>query len=280
MEPLFFNHFRTAHNCLDDLLAVFKSMAWGTSPSNLTKFKEFVWPEDSKDTPYNYFSWPDITFSENVFIVDPTKIVSTRSPINYPNCFDLLGSFTLNTNNKGLVTLYLPSIMNAVNEFIEEDKVNRERYFREFARDFCMVILLHEFAHWIVESLSTQDGKDYDVIRYSTSSEIDFHETLAQYLTYKGIVGEQDGSVKYPKLKKVFDWLLSSDNTGAPRQPKQYHLFKEFTQIPTKHMIVIIECTRKENRQDYQFIQEALEHWRLDGGKKCETVVRSRNFNL
>jgi hypothetical protein len=247
MNPVFFQY--SKDNILDQVINLFVEKGW----------KSF----QKGDHLLNHcYMWPDIVLSDK-----KNGTISEKG-------IEALGTYTPNatTTEDGTVTLYIQTIKSTAQKYKEEQKLILS--LDEIIEKLSTLVLIHEFAHWIILIGFGRDQITPVKLKYSCDDSIFFHESLAQIVT-------NYFCSKDPTLKHIFDWM-------EKYQPQAYIVYNEIFH-PTKKVavspeqinriiyIVILLQIRKatnSNNQSYDLLKEYYDQLKaLDDNKIICTEI-------
>ena len=199
-------------NVLDELIKLFKEKGeWDLYPSE-TDFLHF-------------YQWPDIVLSDR-----------RRSFNNQEgHAIELLGSYSINDQNKSQVTIYMSAILDCVNDFIMNRGLNEPSFNdkKKYVEILSEIILIHQFVHWLIDVGSSPKltefknkkvGENIDMsgineIEYISKlndnhESVSYHESFAQIFT--NYFCNKIGGIHW----ELFEWL-------EKQQDKQYIVYKD-----------------------------------------------------
>jgi hypothetical protein len=205
MIPVFFQYKFELSTFIDELIDEFvcKTRAW-----------EF------KLMPQGYahkYSWPDIVLSDRYVVKESFDFMgSDQNEHDFPFILELLGCYIpeINENDPdGKVILFMPQIIKAAEAFVAD---YQSCDLKKCIEDLTLIVLIHEFTHWIVHTGSFRIGLDIHApfldYQYSDKDSIYFHESIAQIMTNYFCSKDAD-------LWRMFSWL-------EKQQPIQYQVYK------------------------------------------------------
>jgi len=166
MAPVFFQFKK--NNKIDSFLEIFENNGW-------------ILPKSLTDTLTKY-EWPNIVLSKDR-LLDRTFSI------------DSLGEYRYNGANEGQIILFYESIMRAAEDYYNTYPSGyNEKPLNSYFEDLSMVVVIHEFVHWLMHYADCMGLDPYDEgicsssygsgFIYTTTDSINFHEGLAQLFTY------------------------------------------------------------------------------------------------
>lgn len=209
----------------------------------LEKFKIQGWDINDVKSIYHYYHWPTIILSEEKpkFTIFSTIEQTIQSDeVDSENCnssIDLLGQYFPVEKE---VRLYLLAIEEAA---IRYTKLKNNKDIKALIEQITLIVLIHEISHWLVISVKDENKNSFfdDVkkegLLYKDIEQVNFHEGLAQYLTWY-ILKENNVDMT------LFNWL----NKNAP---KQYQVYSEIIDESIETVILTISLSRKDIIQDW-----------------------------
>jgi len=147
--------------------------------------------------------------------------------------------------NKGKVQIdkvfgeYFPEKRIIVIYYLEIEEFTTD-YHRDF-RNLFIIILVHEFSHWITHRLSYNGNHRWNLKKYINADE-SVHEGYAQLLTYWAIR-------EYAELFNDFEWL------NEKHQPEVYRIYKKFQKCHPDLMINSLKELRKPIKANWNSVE-------------------------
>jgi hypothetical protein len=193
MAPVFFQFKK--NNQVDTFLEIFEKNGW-------------ILPQSFSNTLTKY-EWPDIVLSK--------EIIEGQLHI------DLLGLYKFDGNSEGQIFLFYESIMQAAKDYYNTYPLGyNEKTLNSYFEDLSEVVLIHEFVHWLMHYIDCLEIDPYGTgvraasygsdFRNNTTDSVNFHEGLAELLTYLFIKDNKS-------LLDIFVWVNN-------QSPSQYQCYK------------------------------------------------------